>query len=80
MDGAESAGSTAGTPGGDLSPGSSHIVPGTIVRVTKDALQVQTGDGILSVLEIQPEGKKRMAVDAFLRGYRQTEGEILKQK
>ena len=51
--------------------------PGTIVRVTKDALQVQTGDGILSVLEIQPEGKKRMAVDAFLRGYRQTEGELL---
>ena len=45
--------------------------------MTKDALQVQTGDGILSVLEIQPEGKKRMAVDAFLRGYRQTEGELL---
>ena len=76
-DGTDSAGPAAGAPGGDLSTGSSHIVPGTIVRVTKDALQVQTGDGILSVLEIQPEGKKRMAVDAFLRGYRQTEGELL---
>lgn len=55
----------------------SPVVPGSIVRVTKDSLLVQTGDGLLSILEIQPEGKKRMAVDAFLRGYRQTEGDIL---
>ena len=33
--------------------------------------------GLLSLLELQPEGKKRMAVDAFLRGYRQSEGERL---
>ena len=39
--------------------------------------KVKKQDKILSVLEIQPEGKKRMAVDAFLRGYRQTEGELL---
>ena len=50
---------------------------GTIVRVTKTELVVQTGCGLLSLLELQPEGKKRMAVDAFLRGYRQSEGERL---
>lgn len=50
---------------------------GTIVRVTKTELVVQTGYGQLSLLELQPEGKKRMAVDAFLRGYRQSEGERL---
>jgi methionyl-tRNA formyltransferase len=45
--------------------------------VTKTELVVQTGYGQLSLLELQPEGKKRMAVDAFLRGYRQSEGERL---
>lgn len=43
--------------------------PGEIVTVTKDSIEVQTGDGLLSLLEIQLEGKKRMEVDAFLRGY-----------
>lgn len=43
--------------------------PGAAVEVTKNTLKIRTGDGLLSVLELQPEGKKRMAVDAFLRGY-----------
>ena len=30
---------------------------------------VQTGDGLLKVLELQIPGKKRMEADAFLRGY-----------
>lgn len=42
---------------------------GEVVHVTKDRLLVKTGKGTLSLLELQPEGKKRMAVDAFLRGY-----------
>lgn len=57
-------------------PGAANV-PGTIVKVTKKELFVLTGDGILSLTELQPEGKKRMAVDAFLRGYRQMEGEVL---
>ena len=48
--------------------------PGEIVKVTKDSLVVQTGLGQLSLLELQLEGKKRMAVDAFLRGYQVEEG------
>jgi methionyl-tRNA formyltransferase len=70
----------AGLQGGAAETGGlkdNPVVPRSIVRGTKDSLLVQTGDGLLSILEIQPEGKKRMAVDAFLRGYRQTEGDIL---
>lgn len=48
--------------------------PGTIVSVSKKELLVQTGSGLLSLLEVQPEGKKRMEIDAYLRGYRQAEG------
>lgn len=52
-------------------------IPGTIVEVTKKTLKVKTGDGILSVKELQLEGKKRMEIDAFLRGFAVTEGEQL---
>ena len=50
---------------------------GTIVSVSKDAIDVQTGDGILRLLEVQPEGKKRMKSDAYIRGYHPEEGTIL---
>lgn len=43
--------------------------PGTILKVTKSALEVQTGQGILVLEEVQLEGKKRMTTDAFLRGF-----------
>lgn len=49
--------------------------PGQAVQVTKHSLEIQTGDGILSVKELQPEGKKRMGVDEFLRGYPVETGE-----
>ena len=48
---------------------------GKAFRVTKDSLEIQTGSGILSVKELQPEGKKRMKVDDFLRGYPVEPGE-----
>lgn len=51
--------------------------PGTVVRVEKDAFYVQTGKGILKILEVQPEGKKRMAVRDFLLGYPVKAGECL---
>lgn len=44
-------------------------VCGEIVELTKDSLLVKTGRGTLSLTEVQLEGKKRMEVDAFLRGY-----------
>lgn len=51
--------------------------PGTVIRVEKDAFYVQTGDGILRLTEVQPEGKKRMAVKDFLLGYPVKAGEQL---
>ena len=51
--------------------------PGGIVRVEKDAFYVQCGDGILRVLSVQMEGKKRMSVRDFLLGYPMKPGEHL---
>ena len=42
---------------------------GQVVRVGKDAFSVQTGKGLLTIRELQLEGKKRMDTAAFLRGY-----------
>lgn len=50
--------------------------PGTVVQVDKDAVYVQTGDGLLRILEVQPEGKKRMAVRDFLLGYPVKAGDV----
>lgn len=44
-------------------------VCGEVVYRDRDTVLVKTGKGCLSLLEMQPEGKKRMAADAFLRGY-----------
>lgn len=41
--------------------------PGTICEV-QDALLVATGEGLLSLLTVQPAGKRAMRVDEFLRG------------
>lgn len=45
------------------------LSPGAF-KTTKHQIFVGTGEGSLEVLEIQPEGKKRMTADEFLRGYR----------
>ena len=41
---------------------------GTVVETQADRFLVQTGTGCLALREVQLEGKKRMAADAFLRG------------
>lgn len=51
--------------------------PGTVLLVEKDAFYVQTGEGVLKVLAVQMEGKKRMAVKDFLLGYPMNVGECL---
>ena len=50
---------------------------GEILEVTKDAIHVQTGDGILVLREIQLAGKARMDAGAFLRGYKVAPGTVL---
>ncbi len=44
------------------------LSPGTI-KGDKDRMLVRMKEGWLSILEIQAEGKKRMPIDAFLRGF-----------
>lgn len=50
---------------------------GEIVRVTKNAVYVACGQGLLKINELQLQGKKRMDTAAFLRGYHLEEGSIL---
>lgn len=41
---------------------------GAVAEVEKDGFCIQTGNGLLKVLEVQLEGKKRMKSADFLRG------------
>jgi len=50
---------------------------GAIAYIDKDSIIIQTGMGQLKLLEIQLPGKKRMTVDAFLRGHKLDVGVIL---
>lgn len=45
-----------------------HGQTGSIVHLTKEECFVQTGDGVLSILECQKEGKSRMTIRQFLLG------------
>ncbi len=55
----------------------SHAMPGIVVGVEREAFYVKTGEGILKILVVQPEGKKRMPVREFLLGYQVKAGEQL---
>lgn len=49
---------------------------GSIVDIEKNGpIHVQTGDGILRILEVKPEGKRRMSASEFVRGYRIKSGD-----
>ncbi len=49
-----------------------ELKPGQIAILSPDRLVIQTGSGGLRLLEVQPVGKKPMAITDFLRGYRLT--------
>ena len=50
-------------------PGGEPQKAGCVYLVNKKELKIHTGDGVLSLLEVQLEGKKRMDIPSFLRGY-----------
>lgn len=52
---------------------------GEVVEVGKDCLVVKTGKGGLSIKELQMQGKKRMDIGAFLRGYQIAEGTVFER-
>lgn len=49
--------------------------PGEVVVSDGKQLIVATGEGALSILAVAPAGKRHMAIDEFLRGYRVREGD-----
>lgn len=55
--------------------GSVEAEPGTIVEINKDQLVVATGDGSISLFEVQPAGKKAMTIAQFLQGTRLQKGD-----
>ena len=54
----------------DVIDETSKEAPGTIIEVSKEHINVATREGILSIKELQLEGKKRMDVASFLNGYK----------
>jgi methionyl-tRNA formyltransferase len=48
--------------------------PGTVTKVTKDRIDVATGDGTIQILEIQPSNSRRMSMAQYLAGHRLVEG------
>ena len=41
---------------------------GTILDVTRDAIEVLTGDGVIAITELQPEGRRPMSTRDFVAG------------
>lgn len=51
--------------------------PGEIVYVSEDEMYIKTGKGVLSIVELQLEGKKRMYIQDFLHGNKIEKGIVL---
>lgn len=62
-----------------LTENQAAAAPGTVIVSEKDQLIVKAGNGALSLRMLQPEGKKNMTVDAYLRGYPIAQGELFTQ-
>ncbi|MBU0945674.1 MAG: methionyl-tRNA formyltransferase [Proteobacteria bacterium] len=50
--------------------------PGTVISADRNGLLLATGSGEILIREIQPEGKKRMRVEAYLCGHPLQPGQI----
>jgi len=46
-----------------------HPVPGTIIAGEKSKLVISCGSGAVEIVTLQPEGRKKMTSQEFLRGY-----------
>jgi len=57
--------------------GSGAGQPGTVVNISRDAIEVACGDGSLRLLMVQPPGGKRMSASAFAAGRRLVPGSKL---
>ena len=50
---------------------------GKIAKVSENSFSVQCGEGVLKILELQPESKPRMSAAEFLKGHAFAEGDVL---
>ncbi len=64
----------------EVLPKESGQTPGTVTEAGKGGFCVQTGKGVLRLLEVQLEGKKRMDAQAFLRGFHVAPGMKLEEE
>lgn len=51
--------------------------PGEVTDINPDGIVVAAGKGAVNITEIQPEGKRRMRVDEYLRGHKLEKGIVL---
>jgi methionyl-tRNA formyltransferase len=54
---------------------SASLRPGQALEVTDKSLIVQCGKGSLELLEVQPESRAKMPIEAYLRGYPMSKGD-----
>lgn len=59
------------------SEGTSSTVPGTVLQLSSEGIEVATADGSLRLIKVQPSGKKVLEVDSFLRGTSMAKGTVL---
>ncbi|NIK68582.1 methionyl-tRNA formyltransferase [Paenibacillus sp. BK720] len=56
--------------------GNGAAAPGTVVAASTSGIDVQTGDGLLRLLEVQPAGKRVMTIADWLPGARLSYGAV----
>lgn len=57
--------------------GADNAVPGTVLAVQPQGIDVSCGSGIVRITQLQPAGKKAMPVSDFVRGGKLAEGTVL---
>ncbi|MBI5237390.1 MAG: methionyl-tRNA formyltransferase [Deltaproteobacteria bacterium] len=55
--------------------GSDNGSPGAVVGAQGGFIRVKCGSGVLNILELQPESKRRMSASDFIKGYRLKDGD-----
>ena len=59
-----------------ISGADGNITPGSLLRT--DRMLIQTGEGVLELLQVQPAGKREMTGEEFMRGYQPALGTVMK--
>ena len=52
-----------------VKPGLTDVAPGTVIKQQDNGFDVVTGDGCLSILQLQVPGKRAMSAQEFLNGH-----------